>query len=165
MNWYVAYTRALQEFNAYRNLYHSKISVFLPTVKRLSIKRNRRIVISDPLFPSYLFLSFSTDGEWNKISNCKEIEYIYENNGIPSPIPEREINKFLEADKAGLFDLTKPKAQFQEGESVEITEGPFAGFIAKVRSASPSKRVKLLLSLLGGSVTTSADACNLRRVG
>jgi transcription antitermination factor NusG len=45
---------------------------------------------------------------------------------------------------------------------VRITEGPFAGFIAKVRSASPQKRVRLILGNLGEA---QVDPAFIERLG
>ncbi len=49
------------------------------------------------------------------------------------------------AEQAGAYDATT----LPKGTRVRILEGPFAGFIAEVRRASPRRRVELLLEFLG----------------
>ena len=78
-----------------------------------------------------------------------------------APPAARYTRDTLRAEDAGVFDYTTEKSPFEEGDLVEIMEGPFNGLIAKVLSAHPRKRAKLLLNTLGSLVQ---DPCFLRKI-
>lgn len=162
MIWAAIHTKPLQEFIARDDLCLSKYHVFLPVLSRTSIKRKKRIIISDPLFTSYLFVKINENDNLSHLEQCKGIEYVIR---IPSIKDQQIIDHLKLAESAGAFDYTKPQSDFEIGETVQIQEGPFAGLIAKVQSASPRKRVRILMNLLGGIVESETEACNLQKVG
>ena len=44
----------------------------------------------------------------------------------------------------------KPKVEFEKGESIRVTEGPFAGFTGIVEEVKPDKgKVRVLVSIFG----------------
>ena len=48
-----------------------------------------------------------------------------------------------------------PAPELKPGQQVRISSGPFADCIAAVLHLSPGERVKLLLNVLGGSVSAT----------
>lgn len=164
MNYHAIYTKPLQEFKVRDELCLLKIPYFLPVQLKTEIRRRQRIVISEPLFPSYLFAQIETDDDWNATKTCKGVSYIIPNSGRPVAILNRAIEILKMAEKAGAFDFRAGKSKFQPGDNVEILTGPFTGLIAKVQSASPRKRVKILMKLLGAEVPTELDEQDLKEV-
>ena len=51
------------------------------------------------------------------------------------------------------------------GDLVEIADGPFAEFVARVEAVSPEHRVHLLIDLLGRETRMSVEPSRLRRAG
>lgn len=138
------------------------LSTFCPVMSRTKIRKGRKVIINDPLFPGYLFAHFDREkDDWGKIEDVKGVLGILKNGLLPSRIPDLVIERLKHAEAAGVFDYTKPGSAFKEGEEVEVTEGPFAGLIAKVKSASPKKRVRLLMASLA---SVEIDPCYLRKV-
>lgn len=163
MQFHAVYTKPLQEFKLRDELCLLKIPHYLPVQLKSEIRRQKRIIVSIPLFGNYIFAGISNDDDWNAVKSCKGTSYILQNDGKPAIIPKRAIEILKMAEKAGAFDLTK-KTKFQEGDDVEILDGPFAGVIAKVQSASPRKRVKILMNFLSGEVSTDIDDTHIRKV-
>ena len=63
-------------------------------------------------------------------------------------------------------ELAQPtKPLFNQGDTVVITEGPFAGLEAAYRMADAEQRVMVLLHILSQPVPVQIDAARLRKVG
>lgn len=148
--WFVVCVMGRNEHEIAREVDGFGFGAFYPVMSRSKVKRGRRVIINDPLFPGYLFAHFDREkDDWGKIEDINGVISILRNGLLPSRVPDNAIEHLRNAEAAGVFDYTKPGSAFREGESVEITEGPFAGLIAKVRAASPKKRVKILLDTFG----------------
>lgn len=141
------------DFPVVRRIEEEGFETFVPVEQRTIVRRGRKQVQTVPLFGSYVFVRFDREADDWGILNGDDIEGVHfiiqDTFNIPIRVPDKEIDRLRRAELAGAFDLTKPCSIFQEGDDVEIREGPFAGLIAKVRSAHPHKRVKLLLEGLG----------------
>ena len=164
MQFHAVYTRPRKEFQARNEIKDLGFETYLPTQTRSVVIRRKRVSLHEPLFSRYLFVELDTSElTYGAINHCRSVEYMLEINGSPAPIPRAKIEILKMAERAGSFDFTK-KTKFAVGDSVEITEGPFAGVIAKVQSASPRKRVKILMNFLCGEIATDIDDTHIRKL-
>lgn len=136
---------------------------FLPRERKRQIVRGRRVVTLRSLFPGYLFASFDrTRDDWGAICAIDGVLDVYKRDSIPVRVPDVQIERFRNAESAGLFDYTHASANFTDGQLVEIEDGgPFHGMLARIKSASAKKRVKILLESLA---TITIDPAFLRKV-
>ena len=150
--WHAFRTEIKSEFRAERGLNGLGFETFVPIEKLAIIRCRRKHIIENPLFPRYGFVKFDVElDHWGQIYDTKGIEDILTNNQIPVRVPERDISQLKLAQKFGLFDRTKKPMPFKQGDEVEIGEGPFTGFIAKVQKARSGDRIKVLLEFFGSS--------------
>ena len=75
--------------------------------------------------------------------------------------PDELIEQLREVEASALKE--GPEMLFQQGDQVDVIDGPFKGFVAKVLS-KPSERVKLLLEFLGKSQQVSLPTECCRKV-
>ena len=152
-------------FRAERDILDLGFETFVPVETRTKLVRNVKERIINPIFGPYIFVRIDKNkDEWGKMMTVQGVIDILPSKYSPSHIPDTIIDYFKYCVAMGVFDYSKPKAQceFQPNEKVEFLDGPLAGLIGKVKSASPRKRVKILLNALG---TIEADPSNLRKVG
>lgn len=156
--WFVACVFSRQELSVAADIKQLGFPVFCPMERKTRILRGRRVETCNPVFGGYLFVSFDREREsWGSINAVDGVIEILRNGQIPSRVPDILIDRLKNLDAAGVFDAAN---QLQEGQSVEIMEGPFSGLIAKVKSATAKKRVKILLDFIGA---ITIDPCFLRR--
>ena len=101
-----------------------------------------------PLFPGYTFARVepSRIGELMTIDGVRNV--LRSVTGTPLCIKDGVVEAFRTSTASGLFDSTKP-ARYIDGEPVRILDGPLAGLIGKIKSASAKHRPKVLLKFLG----------------
>lgn len=156
--WFVVAVFGRHERDAAADITALGFDMFCPVQTGVRMIRGRKVECTDPVFPGYLFVHFDRErDEWGSINDIDGVIGILSNGGFPSRVPDIIISRLQNMVAAGVFDSA---GEMKAGEVVEITEGPFAGLLAKVKSASPRKRVKVLLDNLGA---IDIDCCFLRK--
>jgi len=164
--WYVLAIEGRHVFQVEREIIHlQKMGAYVPRTLDTKVIRRRRVESSNPLFPGYGFVQFDIDrDDWPQILEIDGVIESWSHQQIHVRVPSLVIDRLKNAQNAGAFDNTKPSAAFSVGDSVEITEGPFAGLIAKIKSATKKKRVEVILNFLGGLTVFNIDTCDLAKV-
>ena len=137
-------------FPAERSIEELGFECFVPRETRKIKRRGRRGEQVNPVLGAYIFVRFDRErDDWHAIRHIPGIHGILSSLDIPIRVADGVVQYFQRCEAAGVFDFTKPRSAFKDGDDVEIKEGPFAGLIGKVRSASPKKRIRVLLDGLG----------------
>lgn len=139
---------------------------FAPPEQKMAIRRGRKVKLITPALGPYVFIKFDRErDQWGGLraydhrdrTGIKGFVELLTNNGFPVRVPDVAMDKLKRADELGLFGLTP----LPLGTDVEIMDGPFAGLIGKIRSATKHRRAKILLKMLG---TVEIDPCFLRKI-
>lgn len=151
-NWYAIYVRSKHEFVAYHELLKRGVESYLPQICISRQWKDRRKVVSFPLFPGYLFVRIDPNPiEVSKVLKVRGVvSVICSKKGYPASIPEDEINSLkLLVDSGKELDIYP---HLTEGTRVLVTRGPLAG--AKGRVAKKDLHYMLVVSveLLGRSL-------------
>ena len=124
-------------------------------------QRRRREIVRSVLGP-YVFVRFDRESDdWPQLLNVDGVHEILQNQDVPVRVKDDDIDKLKRAESAGVFDYVAVKSPFKINDKVQICEGAWSGLMAKVLSASPRKRVRILLCALG---VMEVDPCILRKV-
>lgn len=155
-------SRDVECFAAERDMLNLGFETFFPVERRYKRTRQRKVERITSLFGCYGFVKFDPAADdWEQLIDLESVFDIFRNGDTPIRIPDEAMFRIQRAEDAGVFDYTTEKSPFEEGDLVEIMEGPFNGLIAKVLSAHPRKRAKLLLNTLG---SLEQDPCFLRKI-
>ena len=57
-----------------------------------------------------------------------------------------------------------PEAEFQAGDAVTLTAGPFANFVAEIQSIETDRRIWVLMDIMGRQTRTTVSEGQIRRV-
>jgi transcriptional antiterminator RfaH len=152
--WYVVQTRAHGENRALINLHRQDYHVFCPRLRR--IVRHGRVSKSAlaPLFPGYLFVRLDASwDQWRAINGTFGVIRLIVQGDAPQAIPSGVVEALqLRADENGIVDLAPV---LTPGQAVRVAEGPFADFVGTLEHLDCQGRVRVLLELLGRSVSVS----------
>ena len=162
--WFVAYTVPSGETHGIAEISGLGFECFGPSAERWAMRRGRRKLLREPVFPRYLFVRFNEERDkWGKILEQNSIVTLLRPKSTlrPVAVADRVINLLRRADENGVF---RASSVLQTGDNVQIQEGPFRDLIGRVRSASPRKRVKILLAVLGGETVVDVDACAVKKL-
>lgn len=160
LRWFAFYAQPSAEKRAGESIRDLGFPVFVPFEKRIRRRPNRKPQhYETALFPRYGFVQFAMTDEWGPIKSADGVSDLVCTNWTPRPIPDHVIDALKLADSMGLLDRTQPH---KVGQNVELTEGPFAGFIGKILRARSGDRVDILLDMFGSAVSATAPIATLK---
>jgi transcriptional antiterminator RfaH len=154
--WYVARTQPHAEGRAVANLEKQRFRTFCPRFRK-SRRHARRIEsVLVPLFPSYIFVRFDLSYDrWRSVNGTRGVTYLLMQGEFPQAVAPGVVESLQQRTRAdGTVDLTP---ELEIGQSVRLAYGPFADFVGTLQELDSAGRVRVLLSLLGRSVSVALN--------
>ena len=163
--WYVIHSYSGYENKVRRNLeqrietmaMHSRIfRVVVPTEEEVEIRGGQRRTVRKRVFPGYIFVQMVMDDDsWYVVRNTPAVTGFVGSGPRPTPISDEEVEKILRRMET---EQPRIRVSFQEGETVRITQGPFADFMAVVDELYPERgKIRLLVSFFGRETPVEMD--------
>src|SRR6266581_4456142 len=111
-------------------------------------KGGKKQVVSRKVFPGYLLVRmYLDDDSWYVVRNTPGVTGFVGSGAKPTPLSEKEVAKILETKPV---EKLKPRVEWQVGESVTVTSGPFAQLPGTIAEINPDQqKVKVLVSIYG----------------
>jgi transcriptional antiterminator NusG len=160
--WYVVHTYAGYENKVKSNL-ESRISsmnmedrifeVVIPLEDVVELKNGKRQVVSRKVFPGYLIVRMELDDDsWYVVRNTPGVTGFVGLGARPTPLSRREVENILvvKAEGVGAPKKTRPRLEYEVGESVRVREGPFADFSGTIAEINEDQlKLKVLVNIFG----------------
>ncbi|ELV08360.1 transcription termination/antitermination protein NusG [Wohlfahrtiimonas chitiniclastica] len=163
MRWYViqAYSgyenqvmKALKEYVARAGLDEFFGEIIVPSEEVVDVRDGKKRKSERKFFPGYVLVQMDmNDDTWHLVKNTpKVIGFIGGTGDRPMPITEKEashiLNRMAEAEEG-----PKLKVLFEVGESVRVTDGPFAEFNGVVEEVLADKGRLIVSVMIFGRAT------------
>jgi transcription termination/antitermination protein NusG len=164
--YYVVHTYAGYEAKVRENL-QSRIQsmnmddriyeIIIPTEEATEIKGGKKHQVQKKVFPGYVLVRMDLDDEsWYVVRNTPAVTGFVGPPGTkPIPLSRSEVEKILaepeeEVAAEGGVKVKKTTVDFEVGESVRVTSGPFADFTGTISEINADQeKLKVLVSIFG----------------
>lgn len=144
--------------------------VIIPTEKVSEVKKGVRSTMTRKFFPGYVLAHVALYDEHKQLRD-KTWYFVRETPGIigfvggdrPAPLKEQEVDVILHQveDKK---DKVKLKVQFEPGETVKITDGPFLNFSGVVEEVDPNRgKLKVSVAIFGRTAPVELEYWQVER--
>ncbi|MDR2790080.1 MAG: transcription termination/antitermination protein NusG [Campylobacteraceae bacterium] len=143
--------RAIETLVHDHGIEHKIDGIIVPTEDVIEVKNGKKKISERSLYSGYVFANLDLDTDlWHKIQSLPRVSRFIGESKKPTPLSQKDISLILEkAEKKG---APKPKISFDDGESVRITEGPFANFTGIVEEYDMEHgKLRLNVSIFGRS--------------
>lgn len=172
--WYVVHTQPGYEDKVKRtldvkvqaeNLSNKVFQVLVPTEDVVEIKKNKRLVKKRKFFPGYLLMDMVVDNEtyWAVKNVTGVTGFLGEPR--PTPLQQEEMAAILELTTASAAGKPRPAVQFEKGENVRITDGPFRHFIGVVEDVNePKAKLKAMVTIFGRPTPVELDFLQVEKL-
>ena len=186
--WYVLHTYSGMENKMKQNLdarvqnFNMEDYIFetvVPTEEVVEIRNGARRTITRVYLPGYVLVRMDlTDDSWGIVRHTPSVTGFVGQSTTPIPLTFDEVVKMLtpsvvarisreNADKTS-SPKAKPKvevADYEVGESVQITDGPFAGVPAQITEINTNnQRIKALVEILGRSTPVDLEFNQIEKI-
>ncbi|GBD39971.1 Transcription antitermination protein RfaH [bacterium HR37] len=159
--WYAVYTKSRHEKVAEINLRVRGVRTFLPLREVVSQWKDRKKLISVPLFPSYLFVNIRKEDIY-KVIYTRGVLKVVGCNGTPVPIPKEQIESVRVLVESKLkYD---PYPYFDKGREVIIKSGPLQGVVGRIVDKKSKHKVVLSIDLIKRSVCVEIDVLDIEPI-
>jgi len=94
------------------------------------------------------------------VLTCDGVVQIIGIEGVPSPIPEIEVESIRQLVESELsYD---PCPLVKEGQMVKVVSGPLRGVVGRLQRKGAHARLVLSVDLIGQAVSVEVDAADVR---
>ena len=170
--WYVIHTYSGYEDRVKKNLDHriqtmdvgdKVFQVVVPTEEEMEIRDGQRRTVARKVFPGYILVHMVMDDEsWYVVRNTPGVTGFVGSGNRPVPLEDAEVKNILKQMEA---EAPRVKIGYTKGQSVRITDGPFAEFIGVVDEVYTEKgKVKVLLSFFGRETPVELDFLQIEKL-
>lgn len=158
--WYLLYCKRGQLDRAVEHLTRQHVTCMTPMTEMEKVVRGKRTVITEALFPNYLFVKFDHEQiHTTTIQSTRGVSHFIRFGALPAEVPE----EIIELIQQTPVSHTQSPGLPSQGDSVVITEGIFAGVKAIFNEPNGESRSILLLNILNTTVAKVIDNTQFRK--
>jgi transcription termination/antitermination protein NusG len=132
--------------------------ILVPTEQVVELVKGERKTSSRKFYPGYVLIKMElNDDTWHMVKNTPKVTGFIGEKTKPAPIPDEEVEKVVVQMAEGAA-RPKPKFYFEEGDEVQVIDGPFSNFNGVVDEVKPDKgKLKVLISIFGRATPVELD--------
>ena len=137
--------------------------VLVPKEKMIEIKNGKRKVVEKRIFQGYVLVQMKlSEDAWYIVRNTPSVTGFVGSGAEPTPINQDEMEKI---NKRMGLEQPKHKIDYNVGEIVNITDGPFKGFDGSISEIDAQKgKLKVLVNIFGRETPVELDSLQVKRV-
>jgi len=167
MHWYVVHTysgyeqkakKALEERIKQHGLDGLFSEVLLPQENVVEVKKGVKKTTKRQFFPGYILVRMElNETTWHIVKGTPKITGFVGGSMKPPIVPDEEVARITSQIEEGTLK-PKPKIEFEKGENVRVTSGPFSTFTGLVDDVNEGKgKLRVLVSIFGRSTPIELD--------
>jgi transcriptional antiterminator NusG len=125
--------------------------VVIPMEDVVEIKSGRKVTVARKQFPGYLLVRmYLDDDSWGVVRNTPGVTGFVGSGTKPTPLSRREVERILGVRKDEEKKAPRFKPDWEVGETVRVTEGPFADFNGVIEDINlDQSKVRVLVDIFG----------------
>lgn len=139
--------------------------IVVPEESVVTNVNGKKRTMKKKFFPGYVLIKMiMNEKTWHLVKDTDKITgFIGGTKDKPMPISNEEAASMTASLQEG-FKRTRSVANFSEGDSVKVIEGPFASFVGIVENISDKGKVKVQVSIFGRPTPVELEFSQVEKV-
>ena len=173
-NWYIIHTysgfekkvaESLRSRVAAAGLADSFGEVMVPTEDVIEIKQGKKVVTPKLFYPGYVLIEMEMNDEtWHVVRSTPRVTGFVGSGPTPSPLSAQEVDRIVHKVEVAA-ENPKPKLEFERGENVKITDGPFRDFTGAVEEINNDRStLRVMVTIFGRATPVELDFYQVEKV-
>ncbi len=169
--WYVVHTysgfeekvKATLEENIRRKGLEDKIAqMLIPTEKVVKLKGGKKLESSKKFYPGYILIEMEMDDEvWHLVRSTPRVTG-FVGGKEPASLQEEEVEVVIQQIEKGA--TSQVETQFEKGDSVRITDGPFSNFNGLVDEVDTDRsKLRVMVTIFGRQTPVELNFLQVER--
>jgi len=157
--------KTLKERIVNHNMTEYFADILVPEENVVANVNGKKRTMKKKFFPGYVLIKMiMNEKTWHLVKDTDKITgFIGGTKDKPMPISDEEAAS-MTASLAEGFKKTRTVANFSEGDSVKVIEGPFASFVGVVENISDKGKVKVQVSIFGRPTPVELEFSQVEKV-
>jgi transcriptional antiterminator NusG len=157
--------KTLKERIVNHNMTEYFAEIMVPEESVVSNVNGKKRTMKKKFFPGYVLVKMiMNDKTWHLVKDTDKITgFIGGTKDKPMPISDEEAASMTQSMADG-FKRPRSVANFSEGDSVKVIEGPFASFVGTVEQISDKGKVKVQVSIFGRPTPVELEFSQVEKV-
>ncbi len=172
--WYVVHTQTGRE-STVKEYLENRIKlekkeevisdILVPTENVSEVKEGKRRITKRKFFPGYVLIEMEMNDEnWSMVRHAPGVTGFVGAALRPTPLDPKEVETIVRQTEEKQSKL-RPKVEYEKGESVKITEGPFMSFSGLIEEVFPDKgKLKVMVSIFGRSTPVELEYWQVEKI-
>ena len=141
------------------------LDVIVPTEDVVEVRKGTKVSAERKFFPGYILIKMEmSDESWHVVMNTPRVTGFLGSRNKPQPITEAEANRIMQQMEEGI-QRPQTVVDYEIGEQVRVTDGPFASFIGLVEEVDLEKtRLKVSVSIFGRSTPVELEFNQVEKI-
>lgn len=172
--WYIAQAmsgqenkvcKALKERIVNYKLTDYFLEIVVPEETVISNAGGKKRRLKKKIYPGYVLIQMvMNESTWHLVKDTDKVSgFVGGTIDRPSPLSDEEA-AFMTQQMQDGFKKTKTSIDFNEGDSVKVTEGPFANFVGTIEYVSDKGKVKVNVSIFGRPTPVELDFSQVEKI-
>ena len=139
--------------------------ILVPTEDVVEIRRGRKVNSERKFFPGYVLVKMDlSDEAYHLIKNTPKVTGFLGSGNKPMPVSDKEVARIVGAIEEGV-QTQRPTIHFEIGETVRVTDGPFASFNGSVEQVDEDRaRLRVTVSIFGRATPVELEYNQVEKV-
>jgi len=139
-------------------------NIIVPKEKKIKIKNGKRREVEEKIYPGYVLVDMAmSDDSWYVVRNTPRVAgFVGANSTEPAPLSQKEVDALL--SRMG-DNEPKFKVEFNVGETVKITDGPFKDSEGKISEIDEEHgKLKVMVPIFGRETAVELDSLQVQKI-
>ncbi len=156
---------SLREQAVLKKMEDKILDVLVPTEEVVEIKKGAKVNSERKFFPGYILVKMEMSDEcWHVVKNTPRVSGFLGSRNKPQPISDAEAERIIKQMEEGV-ERPQTVVDFEVGEQIRVTDGPFASFVGVVEEVDSEKsRLKVSVSIFGRYTPVELEFSQVEKV-
>ena len=156
---------SLKEQAVLKKMEDKILDIMVPTEQVVEIKKGAKVNTERKFFPGYILVKMEmSDDCWHVVKNTPRVSGFLGSRNKPQPISDAESERIIKQMTEGV-ERPQTVVDFEVGEQIRVTDGPFASFVGTVEEVDSEKsRLKVSVSIFGRYTPVELEFSQVEKV-
>ena len=173
-NWYIIHTysgfekkvaetlRSRIEAEALRDKFGE---IMIPTEEVIEMRKGKKVVAPKLFYPGYVLVEMEMSNDtWHLVRSTPRVTGFLGSGPTPVPLTPEDVDRILHRVEVAA-EHPKPKLEFDKGETVKITDGPFKDFTGSVDEINDDRStLRVMVTIFGRATPVELDFYQVEKV-
>ncbi|MGD0697871.1 MAG: transcription termination/antitermination protein NusG [Terriglobia bacterium] len=139
--------------------------IMIPTEDVIEMRHGKKVVTSKLFYPGYVLVEMDMNNDtWHLVRSTPRVTGFVGSGQMPSPLTPEEVDRIVHKVEVAA-ENPKPKLEYEKGESVKITDGPFKDFNGTVDEINDDRStLRVMVTIFGRATPVELDFYQVEKV-